>query len=300
MSEATVFLPARRTGLLIQIPAALLLLGGSAVCFWLSTRQQVGSSFLLLLLLALLLLVPFPLLAYRIYALLQSGYEIDRESLTLRWGLRVQTIPLSDVEWLRPVNELGFDLPIPPLSWPGAYLGARSVEGLGLVEFMASNAAEMLMVATPERVYVISPILVRDFINTFLRTAEMGSLRRVSPISARPAAFLADVWNDRRARWMLLLGFGFTLILFILVSLTIPNLTQVSLGFSPTGQPLDPGPPESLLLLPVLAGLVLAMDLALGMYFYRHENQRLLGYFVWAFSSLTPILLIIATLLIVF
>jgi hypothetical protein len=298
MSEATTFYPSRRTGLLVQIPAALLLLGGSAVCFWLSTRQQVGSSFLFLLLVALLLLVPFPLVAYRIYALLQSDYTIDRESLTLRWGLRSQIIPLNDVEWLRPANELGFHLPIPPLSWPGAYLGSRSVEGLGLVEFMAASEQNMVLVATPERIYVVSPVQIREFIITFLRSAELGSLRRVMPMSSRPAAFLAAVWNDRLARWMLMLGVGFTLSLFMLVSLIIPGLSQVSLGFDVNGQPLNPGPPESLLLLPVLAGLVTALDVVLGMYFYRHENQRLAGYFLWASSSLTPILLIFATLFI--
>lgn len=295
MPQATVFHPARRTGLLINIPAAVLLLGGSGAFIWLSARQQVGSSFLLLLLLALALLAPLPLVAYRIYALLQSSYTLDRESLTLSWGLRSQVIPIYDVEWIRPANELGFHLPLPRLGWPGAYLGARSVEGLGLVEFMAADTSSMLVVATPERIYVISPTQTRDFINTFLRSAEMGSLSRVAAVSSRPAAFLQEVWSDRLARGMLVAGVGLTLALFILVTLLIPSRAQISLGFYPNGAPVEPGPSERLLLLPVLAGLVTAADVALGLFFYRHEDQRLAGYFLWAAGGLTALLLIIAT-----
>jgi len=44
--------------------------------------------------------------------------------LRLRWGLRAEDIPLPEIEWIRPASDLGFHLPKPFLSMPGALLGA--------------------------------------------------------------------------------------------------------------------------------------------------------------------------------
>ena len=45
----------------------------------------------------------------------------------------------------------------PRLQWPGAMLGVAHVRDLGPVEYMAAEAAKMLLIATPQRIYAISP-----------------------------------------------------------------------------------------------------------------------------------------------
>ncbi len=212
--------------------------------------------------------------------------------MRIRWGLRGEDIPLPQIEWIRPANELGFPLRIPLSSSPGAYLGSTRMEGLGLVEYMASDIRTMLLVATPNKVFVISPADPKAFMRSFRRVFELGSLSPLPTYSVRPAAFLERVWADLPARAMLLSGFILTAALFILVSLRIPTLATVSLGFNASQQPLDAGPAESLLLLAVLGGFAYVLDLFTGLFFYRQTTSRPVAYLLWGASVVAPILLL--------
>ena len=66
-----------------------------------------------------------------------------------------------------------------------------------------------------------------------------------------------------------------------------------------TAMLLPPGPPEQLLLLPVLASFTFVFDLVISLFFYRRKDQRMVAYLISASSVITPILLIIATLTLV-
>jgi len=288
------FRPTRRAGVIFHAAALILLAAGVAAVLWLAFQQNVGANFVLLLLLAVVLFVPLPLLAYRGYALLTARYSVERDGLRLRWGLRAEDIPLPEIEWVRPASDLAFDLPVPRLSWPGAILGSLNVSDLGPVEFMASDRALLLLLATPTRVYAISPADPVGFVRAFQYATEMGSLSPIESYSARPASYLRSVWDDRLARTMLLLGAGLTVVLFVLVSLYIPGLDSVSLGFSSSGQLLPPVPAAQLLLLPLLGGFAFLMDTLAGAYFYRYDPWRPVAYLMWASSTLTPALLIAA------
>ncbi len=270
----------------------LFLGGGGGVAFWFSLRQSIGSNLILYLVLTVVMLAPTPLLMYRLYALIQASYTLERDGLRIRWGLRGEDIPLSQIEWIRPANELGLPLRIPLTSSPGAYLGATRVEGLGLVEYIASDIRTMLLVATPSKVYVISPADPRSFMRSFRRVFELGSLSPLPSYSVRPAAFLERVWADRPARMMMLAGLVLTAALFILVSLRIPTLQTVSLGFDAAQRPLGEGPPESLLLLAVLGAFSYGVDLLAGLFFYHYPSSKPVAYLLWGASVVVPILLL--------
>lgn len=292
--NAEVFLPLRKRGLIIHGAALLLLAGGSAVLFWLAFDQAVGGAFLLLLLGALLLAAPVPLAAYRGYALLTAHYEVERDGLRLRWGLRGEDIPLPDIEWVRPVSDLTFDLPLPRLSWPGAYLGTRMVGDLGMVEFMASELGDALLVAARDRVYVLSPADAAGFTRALQRAFELGSISPFKAYTALPAVYLARVWSDRVARVQIAAGLGLSLAVLAAASLIIPSRPAISLGFLPNGLPVEPGPSSRLLLLPVLAILAYVMDLIGGMFFYRNVPTRAVAYVFWSAGVIAPLLLLLA------
>lgn len=293
------FLPERRKGLILHTAAAILLLVGSLGSFWLAQQQIAGAYFVLLLLLSVILLVPLALILYRGYALLRASYTLEREGLRLRWGLRSEDIPLPSVEWVRPASELGYPLPLPLLRLPGSILGVVEAEGLGTVEFMAASAEGLLLVATQQRVYAISPSDPSAFIRAFQRAIEMGSLTPLEAHSARPAAFLQRVWDNRAARTLLAAGLGLTVTLFVLVGLLIPTRASISLGYNAAGEPGEPLPAVRLLLLPVLAVFALVADFISGLFFYRRPEGQPIAYLLWASSALTPLLLIIATLLMI-
>jgi hypothetical protein len=291
------FSPARRTGLPLHVTAVLLLAGGGGSAIWLATQQQVGANFVLLILLALVVLAPLPLVAYRGYALLTARYSIERDGLRLRWGLRAEDIPLPEIEWVRPASDLAFDLPQPRLSWPGAVLGSLNVKDFGPVEYLASSK-DVLLVATRQRVYAISPADPAGFVRAFQNATEMGSLTPIDSFSSRPVVFLHHVWDDRIVRWLVISGLLLAGLVFVMVSLLIPTRSTVSLGFTASGQPVEPVPAVQLLLLPILGAMTFVINLIGGVYFYRSEERRPVAYILFASTILTSILLLAAVVFI--
>jgi hypothetical protein len=293
----TVFPPARRNGLIFHGVAVLALLGAAVLVFLQAYQVDVGGGFIFGTMAAVVLAAPVPLLLYRSFALAQSSYTLDRDGLRLRWGLRGEDIPLPQIEWVRPAAELGFRLPLPLFQWPGAVVGRRKVEGLGEVEFIGSDVRLLLLVATPQKVYAISPADGRAFIRSFRQIIELGSLSPLPSYSVLPAAFLQKVWQDRPARWLVLAGLALTGILFILAGLIIPTRSTISLGYNALRQPLDPVSADRLLLLPLLGSVAYLGDLLAGLFFYRSDVQRPVAYLLWGSSVLTPILLFLAIVL---
>jgi hypothetical protein len=293
-----VFTPPRRRGLLLHAAIIIALGAVGGVCFWQALQGEAGLTFVLLLAASVAFLAPLPFILYRAYALSRASYQMDRDRLRLTWGLRVEEIPLPEVEWVRPAVELGFRLPLPLFSVPGAILGVRQVEGLGRVEFMASEVGSMLLVATGRSVYAISPAERKPFETAFYRIMELGSLTPAAPLSVQPVAFAQRIWSDRVARVLLMAGLSLAGALFLVSAYLITARDAISLGFDANLQPFNPGPPEHLLLLPVLGGLLYLIDLVVGVFFYRREAQRLTAYLVWAGCVLTPLLLLIALIFI--
>jgi hypothetical protein len=242
---------------------------------------------------------PIPFLAYRAYALLRADYYIDRDSLAMLWGLRVEDIPLTDVEWVRPATDLSHPLSLPRFRLPGAILGTRRHADLGLVEFIASDSRNMILIATAKRVFAISPKDANSLIRTFARATEMGSLLPAEPKSVYPSFILTQAWESPLVRFMWVGGLILNIGLVIWVALLIPSLGQISLGFSPFGAPLEPAPSIRLILLPLLSGLLFIAGWGMGLYFYRWDMQRMLANIIWISGTLSALLFLIAVLFIV-
>jgi len=298
MTEAIWFRPPRRRGILFHTTVVLALSTTSALAFLVGLNQQSGTSFVLLMMISLLLFAPLPWVIYRVYALMRASYRLERDGLRLRWGLRAEDIPLPDVEWVRRREDLAVNLPQPPIPWPGALLGTVNTADLGPVEYMAASGQKLVLIATPRRVYAISPEDPDAFLYNFQRTLEMGSLTPLPSASVLPAAYLSQIWTDLLARILLISGLALTLILFAGVSLIIPGRVSTSLGFYSSGAPLPPGPAAQMLLLPILGSFVFVVDLASGLFFYRHKEHRTIAYFVWGSGVVTALLLIIGVLFI--
>jgi len=291
--------PPKRFGLLVHTILALLMVGLSGWGIWNLTYAKVGPNFVIFLLDALLALVPLPLFLYRAYALMGADYILDRDSLELRWGLRDEDIPLTDIEWLRPATDLTTPLRLPWLPIPGAVLGLRRHPDLGVVEFLAADSKNLLLVATSKRVYAISPTNAARFAQTFARTIEMGSLLPAEAKSVYPSFIFSRAWENSLVRFLWLAGLFLNVGLVIWVMLTIPTLNQVSLGFAPSGAALPPSSASQLILLPIISSFLFLVGLFAGMYFYRWETHRILALILWASSALSGLLFLLAVLFII-
>lgn len=292
----TEFYPPRRTGILIQGGMALWLLAAGGYFFYLANQDASGLDFLLHMMIALILFTPLPVIGYRLYALFSAVYILQRDGLLVHWGLRREDIPLNEIEWIRPAAELGFRLPLPWLRWPGAILGMRKLPELGPVEFMAADVPHMLLVATPQKVFAISPEDVNGFMALYRQVNELGSLAPLTPQSVYPRLLLSRVWDDRLARLLILGGLGVGLVLLGVVAIAVPGLDMIA--WTTAG---STAPGERLLLLPVLDGMIWLFNLVFGLFLFRKGgDQRIAAYLLWGSGALTGLLLLIGSLLLIF
>jgi hypothetical protein len=291
--------PAQQRGRSLHITLIIILLVILAVCIWQASMRSFENGLILWSLAGLAFFAPLPILIYRVYALSRGDYLLDRETLTIRWGLRLEQIPVSDVEWVRPADDLSQPLHRPLLSMPGAILGTRRHPDLGLVEFMADDTSNLLLVVTAKRVFAISPADAALFTLDFQRIVEMGSLANIPHRSIYPSFVVMQAWQNPLVRFLWFSGFFLNIGLLIWVSLLAPGLEEVPLGFLTTGVPRSIVPGVQLFLLPIISSLFYAITWLAGLYQYRRPAQRGLAFFTWGFSALSGAFFLMAVMFII-
>ncbi len=299
MAADLTFYPPRQRGQTIHaalIPIPLII---SALVLIQATRTPAGPVFYLLLAICAASGALAPWLGYRLYSLQRSAYTLDREGIRIQWGLRIEDIPMPAVLWVQPAKDLVDAPPLPWLAIPGSLLGVRQSAELGQVEYLASEAANLVLIGTPGMVYAISPEDPAEFMHALQELIELGSLAPLSPRSVRPASLLARVWVDRWARILLLTGLALGLAVAAWVAVLIPSQTGIPVGFTSTGTPRQTGPAVRLALFPVVNTSFLLGDWVLGMFLYRQEENRPMAYLLWVAGSLCSILFLGVLFLIV-
>ena len=298
MIESFVFHPYRRMGLAFHILAIVLMLMIGIWGLWQAANADIGPVFVLYMVPIILALIILPILAYRFYALYGAYYRLERDGIYLRWGLRIEQLPMDVIDWVHPADDLEPPVPLPLLRWPGAVLGNRKMPGKGRVEFVASTTRDMLIIATPRIAYGISPADRFGLLQAYQQLIELGSTAPLPPKSVYPSFLLARVWSSRWARVLILAGIIINLLLLAFVLFSVPALGQVYLGFRPGGAPADLVPAIRLLLLPVLSFSFYFVDLFLGFFFYRNDSSHDYAYLLWMFGVISPVLFTVGVYLI--
>ncbi len=293
------FVPPRQPGLTLHILLLIFLavLGGTAV--WLAMQTGLGVNQTLYILLAAAALFPIPFLAYRLSALTRAIYTLDRDKFTISWGLRLEQIPVSDVEWVRPAADLDFPLPKPWLRLPGSVLGTRRHPDLGLIEFLASDADNLLLVATARRIFAISPADAAGFTHAFQRAIEMGSLVAAPSQSVYPSFVIVQAWESLLARFLWLSGLVLNVGLLLWVNLLVASLETVPLGFLPSGRPAEVVPAVRLMMLPLISLFLFALGWGVGLLLYRQPERRLAAHVLWAGSLVSSLVFLLAVMFLV-
>jgi hypothetical protein len=294
MSDEAVFSPDQRLGSIFHIVGVMAFMAVAGIGLYEIAYADSGPAFLSYLIISLLALGGVPLLIYRLYALQNASYVIEREGVHLRWGARREQIPMDEILWVHPATELAAPVPMPRLRWPGAVLGLRRQSGLGEVEYLSSNTRDLILIGTQRRTYAISPARPSEFLHAFQRFIEMGSLTQIERRSIYPTILFGRIWEARYGRLLLFSGLVAGTSLLIWVSLVLPGRGQVYLGFRPDGSPGDTAPAPRLLLLPLVNTTFLVADLVVGLFFFRREESRSLAYLLWGAGLFTSLLFIAA------
>jgi len=261
-----------------------------AVYFLLRTQGIVFVAWLLVILPPLIIL---PTLITRLYGLLYSDYSVSRDYLVLQWGYRLVKIPISTIEWVRSYDSLGLEMKAPPFYRSGIVQGLVSSGDLGWIEYLADDVHSSLFIATPERVYVISPVRTIQFSNALSEAIESGSLLPAEAVSIEPENIFTRLWQNPPARLLILSLIGGNLALLIIVQLMLGNANAMAVFAQQSVIT-----PLSLQLMPFWANFLAAIDLGLGIFFYRKPTYRLAAYFLWGAGAVLPVMLALSIALV--
>lgn len=292
------FPPSRQRGLVVHIIVILVLSAISLSLFWLVFQTSVGLLLTIYLLLALATFIPVPILGYRAYALTRSNYLLNRDNLRLVWGLRIEEIPLADVEWVRPIGAVPGPVHLPLFRLPGGIVGITRHAELGKIEFLASETNSLLLIATAQRTFAISPADPVTFTAAFQRAIEMGSLARAEGKSQYPSFVIATAWENMFVRYLWLVGAFLNVGLLLWITIIAPGIARVPLGFTPAGVPQTPVAGVQLIFLPLMSVLSFVIGWLAGLFFYRRAEQQVLAVMVWVSSVASSILFLLAVVFI--
>ena len=277
MNGSYEFNPSRRVGIVFHVVVLGILLTVVGGGFLLATRAVVSLFFLIFLIPALVALSLIPVFLFRAYSLYRAQYILERDGLSLRWGLRGEDIPMNAVMWVYPARAWEYPLPRPWVYWPGAVLGTRRLPNRAVVEYMAGDMHNLVLVATTGRIFAISPRNPVEFMRTYQSLAELGSLAPLRARSSYAASLLTRVWDARAARFLLVAGISLAVLLLALVGVALPFRDSIFLGFRPDGTPRELVPSVQLILLPVLNISIYVADVLVGLFFFRQGELKAPG-----------------------
>jgi hypothetical protein len=171
VTDSLFFYPPHRLGLIAQIAAILIALSLGIFGLWRASQAPIGLEFLLYLLPVLLAFILVPLIGYRTYAQWRAYYLLERT-------------------WVRSERDLDTSLPRPRVRWPGAVLGVRKLPDGTRVEYLAAHSSQLILISAGDRIFAISPSNPEEFMHTYHRFAELGSLTPPAAYSVYPANLL--------------------------------------------------------------------------------------------------------------
>ena len=277
-----------QTGLLFLVGLIVL----DIVCLIVMTTQPVGP---LSFFMGLLILASIPLivtLAYQLYGLSRSGYDVDRNAVTIQWGAIRQIVPVEAIQRIMLATELEYGVSrFRGWHWPGLMQGHGELPEAGLTLFYASTALQnQLILITPTLSYAISPIDAAGFIESIKARYELGPTQAIEQTTEHPKFYDWPLWRDRVAHGLLLAGGTLCVLLFGLVCLRFPDLpASIPLHYNVSGLVDRSGPATQSFVLPIIGLLALGANTALGGLFYRREPTA--SYLLWGGTIAVQLLL---------
>lgn len=290
MEKSRVFYPPRQVGTAVHLILILIFSMGGAWGIWGVNRVQVALQLLPYLSLIILFLATVPFLIYRLYALHQSEYILERGGIRLKWGWRSETIPMEQVKWVHHVRDLEIPPKFPLIHWPGAVIGRRSFHRGPEVEFLASSHSHIVVISAGEGYYAISPDRGEDFIRTYHELTELGSLSPLPVKSVQPSLILTEVSEKKPLLGILMAGALLNISLLIWVLLVIPDREVISMGFKPGGFPREALGSVRLILFPIINTTAYLANLVVGFFLFRVPENRGMAYILWGGSILIALL----------
>jgi hypothetical protein len=294
VEESYEFTPPKKTGVIFHLVIIIAFIIIVIYCLYRIAYTEVGPTFLFYLIPILVAIPTVPLFAYRLNSLHNAIYIMERDNIHLQWGLRVEVIPTASILWIQSATSFSEPIHLPWIRWPGSVLGNRLLGGRTPIEFMASASQDLVLIATYERVFAISPTESGKFLSTYQQLTELGSLVKTEPQSIFPTTIFTGVWQTRASRYLLIISILLGIIMIFFTGLIAPSRFAVSLGFLPSGEPRDVVPSIRLMLLPILYTIFWFTNFFAGIILTRYKDHQPLAYLLWVNNIVVALLFLIA------
>jgi hypothetical protein len=285
-----------RRGLSIGVGLIIFIFLADAGLIWLAVTRPLGLGTFIIGLTVLLGSGMLGLIAYWVYSLAHSGYSLDRNTLTIRWGPAEQMIPTAQIERVFTGVELEGPTQFQGGAWPGHWVGYGTVPGAGQALFYATvPPQEQIYIATPGLVYGISPANHEKFLESLQTRLQMGPTQITEQSSKRPAILDWPIWQERLS--LLLLSGGILMLLALVgwVCLQFPKLPLlIPLHFDAMGTPDRLGPRSHIFIIPLIGLLALLLNGVLGS--LAHGREKVASQLLWSGAILIQILVWVAAI----
>jgi len=243
---------------------------------------------------AVLLLCIAGLFASWTYCLATLTYVVERDTLTIRWGMRRIVIPIDTILRMVPGRTLD-EAKVSGINWWGCHVGSADVKRIGYTLFYSTHSSpdELLYVHTTQESYALTVVDQAAFAEEVQARAAMGAVMEHVQHSTATGVAAFPFWRDRVAIGAALAGALMTAILCGYVYSRYPGLPAVvKLNFPALGGVTRVGDRTELLRLAYLGAGVLALNTTLGI--LVHARERAAGIWLLASTGMLQLVLIAA------
>lgn len=236
-------------------------------------------------------LLPLFIFLFYLFQISHSYYGINREGLTIQWGFQKMVVPIQEIEWIRPYDQMGYTIPTPGLSRLGIFSGKLFTSELGDVLFFATRRQDAFLIGTTREVLFLSPADAQTFQKGVQEAVYLGSITPLERKSINLESPVRTIRANLSFYLPLIGGVFLDLALFIVYGFITSQQTAFQVGqvlFEPS---------SGLIILPTLSSFSSVLSILVGSRLYKEESLRLYAYLVAYSSFLLPVLLGLAILI---
>ncbi len=133
-------------------------------------------------------------------AVASMAYTIDRNALTIRWGLRRIIVPIDSIQRMVPGRTLD-ESHVRGLNWWGCHVGSADVKRIGFALFYSTHSSrdELLFVVTTDESYALTVLDQAAFAEEIQGRAALGPVGRHMQRATAHGIAAFPFWRDRAA-----------------------------------------------------------------------------------------------------
>jgi len=276
----------------VNILIFCLLLGGLSVgSILIAVSMQNAGYRILGYILGILFSLPVFFFLFQLFQITRSKYKINRDGLTIFWGLQKMVIPIHEIEWIRPYEQMGYTIPLPTLEKIGILSGHIFFGDLGDILFFATSQQNAFLISTSQEVLFLSPVDADAFQKGIQEAVYLGSITPLERKSIQIESPVGKVRSNLALYIPIGIGIILTLLLFILFGFVINTKDSIRVGlvlFEPA---------SGVIILPIITAIFNATNTIFAPRIFKNEQLKLYAYLLAYAGPLVSFLLILSIVL---